>query len=292
MLIFLTSLVAGTALASSHSHHNVSLPSFINGLNLPWVNCGNDYGIDSYPESSFNDAFQRYCQSGANSARVWIHYDTNKVYKHYDSNGQFKPLSQNFLDDFGKMMRAAQRNKVQVFLTLFSFECVNYDPCHNMMLDNNKRDAYIRNGLRPLLDYVKKNGLQNTVTAVEMFNEPEWMIVGGSGVSRQIGKESVQNFVRACNQVITGAGFAATVGSASLKWTCNCGHWCEGDWWGNTGITFYTVHYYSWMAQGGNTYDPFHSRPSDWCLSGKPVLIGESPAWTDASTSGQLTVWD
>ena len=60
-----------------------------------------------------------------------------------------------------------------------------------MMLDNAKSDAYIRNGLRPLLDYVKKNGLQNTVTAVEMFNEPEWMIVGGSGVSRQIGKESV-----------------------------------------------------------------------------------------------------
>ena len=123
-----------------------------------------------------------------------------------------------------------------------------------------------------------------------MFNEPEWMIVGGSGVKRTTDKESVRQFVKKCNAEITIRGFKATIGSASLKWTCNCGHWCEGNWWGDTGISFYTVHYYSWMATGGNTYDPFNTKPSDWCLNDKGVLIGESPAWSDVSLKGQITV--
>jgi len=44
------------------------------------------------------------------------------------------------------------------------------------------------------------------------------------------------------------------------------------------------------MAKDGNNYDPFNTRPSDWCLTDKPVLIGESPAWTDISLKGQMTV--
>ena len=68
-----------------------------------------------------------------------------------------------------------------------------------------------------------------------MFNEPEWMIEGGSGVSRRIDLASVQRFTKACNDVITSNGFRATVGSASLKWSCTKGKWCEGDWWGNSG---------------------------------------------------------
>lgn len=76
----------------------------------------------------------------------------------------------------------------------------------------------------------------------------------------------MQNFVTQCNKEIRKAGFKATVGSASLKWSCTKGKWCEGDWWANTDISFRTVHYYSWMAQGGNEFDPFSSKPSDWGL--------------------------
>jgi hypothetical protein len=44
------------------------------------------------------------------------------------------------------------------------------------------------------------------------------------------------------------------------------------------------------MVQNQNTFDPFHSSPTDWCITDKPALIGESPAWTDASLKGQMTV--
>jgi hypothetical protein len=97
--------------------------------------------------------------------------------------------------------------------------------------------------------------------------------------------------VTQCNKEIRKAGFKATIGSASLKWSCTTGKWCEGDWWANTDISFRTVHYYSWMAQGGNEFDPFSSKPSDWGLPENQVLIGETPSWTDSSLKhGKITV--
>jgi len=93
------------------------------------------------------------------------------------------------------------------------------------------------------------------------------------------------------NKEITKAGIHATVGSAALKWSCTKGKWCEGDWWANTGITFRTVHFYSWMAKGGNEYDPFSTRPSDWGLPDGKVLIGESPNYWDYTVKhGKISV--
>lgn len=112
-------------------------------------------------------------------------------------------------------------------------------------------------------------------------------MIEGGGVSRRIDLSLVQRFTKQANTVIRNNGFKATVGSASLKWTCNSGHGCAGNWWGNTNIDFYTVHYYAWMATGGNTYDPFNSKPSDWGLpAGAKVLIGETPSTPDQSLRG------
>jgi len=80
--------------------------------------------------------------------------------------------------------------------------------------------------------------------------------------------------------VIKSKGFKTTVGSIGLKWSCSCGYGCVGNWWKDTNIDFYTVHFYSYMAEGGSKYDPFTTKPSDWCLD-KPALVGESPSWTD-----------
>jgi hypothetical protein len=116
------------------------------------------------------------------------------------------------------------------------------------------------------------------------------MITGSNGVQRITDLSSVQTFVWKLNQAVTSRGFLATVGSGGLKWTCKCGYWCEGNWWKDTGISFYTFHYYSWMVENQNIFDPFNLHPADWCFAHKPALIGESPAWTDASLKGQMTV--
>jgi len=75
-----------------------------------------------------------------------------------------------------------------------------------MMKDFGKSDSYINNGLIPLLNYINYHGLKDTIQAVEIFNEPEWMIEGGP-VRRTTDLGSVQTFVKKVNQAITSRGY-------------------------------------------------------------------------------------
>ncbi len=49
------------------------------------------------------------------------------------------------------MLSNARDKGLQIILTLFSFECVNFDNCLWMIKDLKKGDSYIQNGLSPLL---------------------------------------------------------------------------------------------------------------------------------------------
>jgi hypothetical protein len=54
-----------------------TVQGWINGLNMPWNHCGNDFGV-FFDWNVFNEAFSRYQSAGANTVRVWVHYDANK----------------------------------------------------------------------------------------------------------------------------------------------------------------------------------------------------------------------
>ena len=43
------------------------------------------------------------------------------------------------------------------------------------------------------------------------------------------------------------------------------------------------------MTKDSNHFDPFNTRPSDWCLTDKKVLIGESPGWSTEITKKDQT---
>lgn len=139
--------------------------------------------------------------------------------------------------------------------------------------------AYIENGLKPMLKYIKDQNLTDRIFAIEIFNEPEWMIEMMGFTKYRLNLADVQNFTRMCNQIIVAEGFKATIGSVSLKWSCTKGPGCVGDWWGNTNQSFRSIHYYDWMAIDGNAFDPYSSRPEDWGLEGGNVLISQVPSW-------------
>ena len=42
---------------------------------------------------------------------------------------------------------------------MFSFECVNNKNCREMIIEPNKTDVYIENGLTRFLDYLIENNL-------------------------------------------------------------------------------------------------------------------------------------
>ena len=67
---------------------NAAASSWTNGLNMPWGNCGNDWGV-AYDSKLFETSFKKYKASGADTVRYWIHFDGNKELKLYDKSGKF-----------------------------------------------------------------------------------------------------------------------------------------------------------------------------------------------------------
>ena len=88
------------------------------------------------------------------------------------------------------------------------------------MTDPVKKSAYMNNGLIPMLNLFKN--YRDQIFAIEMFNEPEWMIsgTGAKDVNRHMYLGNAQAFIKEANSHIRDAGFYATIGSACLKWSC------------------------------------------------------------------------
>ena len=97
---------------------------WMNGLNMPWNNCGNDFG-SNLDKTAFSNAFSKYRNDGANTVRVWIFFNGDKSLQLYDSSGHFKTLPNNFYDDLKYVLNLAYQNSLKIHFTLFSFECVN-----------------------------------------------------------------------------------------------------------------------------------------------------------------------
>lgn len=47
---------------------NAAASSWTNGLNMPWGNCGNDWGV-AYDSGLFEKSFRKYKDSGADTVR-------------------------------------------------------------------------------------------------------------------------------------------------------------------------------------------------------------------------------
>lgn len=90
------------------------------------------------------------------------------------------------MDDAKDNLELYKSKGLKAIFTMFSFECPNNDNCLGMMTGPARTDAYINNGLKPFLNLLKQ--YKDQVYAIEMFNEPEWMIEGGSGVNRKASK--------------------------------------------------------------------------------------------------------
>lgn len=252
---------------------------------MPWNQCGNDYGLGMFDSSAFQQRFSKYADDGSNFVRLFVHFDGCKQYQHWDEDGSFKPLGDDFLTDFVSMLEIAKSNNLQILPSLWSFECVDCDACRAMLQDSEKTYSYVKNGIGPLLSYVKLQGYTDQIYAWEIINEPEWTIEGGP-VSHTVSLSEMQEFMKTVVRGIRGEGALATIGSASLKWTCNQGNGCVGNWWKSSGINFYSVHYYDWMVSGNSNYDPYTFGPDYWGLD-KDVLIGEAPGESEVKVYNQ-----
>ncbi|MBR4690528.1 MAG: cellulase family glycosylhydrolase [Bacteroidales bacterium] len=255
---------------------------FFVGTNTPWDNW-NDFGGNFNPQF-WADEFAKLEKNGINSSRIWISCDAEGQ-PLVDVEGVTHPATQQFWDNLDYLMNLATKHKIYVIATISSFD--NLDETKpaskNWMALLNctqKLQQYCDTFLKPLVERYKDNPY---FFAIDICNEPEWM-----HEHKKYGKmewDFMQMFVGMCAAAIHSYNTQVfvTVGSASVKWSCDK---FEGNKWSDAilqdmtmnplaYLDFWQIHYYEWTNQFGN---PFHETPEHWGLDDKPCIIGETPA--------------
>lgn len=260
---------------------------WLNGINLPWINFGRDFGVDKTSGKKMAEAFIKFEAAGVNSVRIWIHCDGRASPLFEKPGGLVTGLPAGFLDDFEAMLDAAHRHGIKVMPALWSFDMVKEHKGEkspfsgvqqSLLLKDDHLDSYVEKALIPLL---KRCDAHPALYAWEICNEPEWMVQ-----DHGMPKEAVQRFhARIAAAIHQHGKKPVTTGSASIKWNSDTVPDGEGNWWSDEALQsvcrdkgahldFYQVHFYDWMIKYG--YDPYQYTPAELGLD-KPVMIGEAP---------------
>ncbi|MEM6804231.1 MAG: hypothetical protein AAF696_22695 [Bacteroidota bacterium] len=264
-------------------------PFYINGINIPWNNFGWDVGLHpgkgvGYDPFWFEEAFSRMESHGVNTARFWLHCD-GRATPEFDRDDFVSGLDAPFFDHLDDLVNRAANHRVKLIICLWSFELAEEIP--DFIRDVDKTQSYIDLVLTPML---QRYADRCNILAWEVMNEPEWTVKGlKRGHEGQLELAEIQRFVAQHLVAIhEHSSQMTTLGSASLKWNADLRASEEKDFlWSDQALQnvwddplayldFYQIHFFDWMKERGNNFDPF-LKPASWYHSDKPILIGETP---------------
>lgn len=258
---------------------------FINGINLAWIEFGND--MDNFNAGRFNQALGQVSKAGGNAVRWWIHVNGSHS-PQFNNSGYVSGLSSATIPTLKKALDMARKKNVGLILCLWSFDMLqnqgqNLDATKKLIEDKKYTQAYIQNALVPMVRAVKGHP---ALIAWEVCNEPEGMTTTFGWTYRRTQMRFVQQFVN----LIAGAihrqdpNALVTNGSWNLQVVGNvagCANFYTNEVLIKAGgdelgyLDFYQIHYYP--HQNDETTSPFHHPATYWNLD-KPILIGEFPA--------------
>jgi hypothetical protein len=296
-----TILLAGHAVAASPTNPGypneritISMGRFmvgsdriwINGANTPWHHW-NDLGGKFDPD--WWDAHLQLLHSrGINATRIWISC-SGELGIEIDENGHVSGATPAYWSDLGRLLDAAQRNRVYVLATLMSFDHFkNGNPkskrWRKWIGADDGIDSYIANFLHPLLE---RFGRAPHLWAIDLMNEPEWVFE--TAEDGKIPWERLQKyFARSASEIHRESGVLVTIGMAMPKYNSDVVRSAQGNKVGDAPLRaavndpgarldFYSTHYYDWCGPiWGNA---LHMSPKAYGLPvGKPAIIGEFPA--------------
>jgi hypothetical protein len=192
-----------------------------------------------------------------------------------DSVSQLTP---EFMDDFIRMVRAVSNAHMKLIPTLIDFGfCFDGDPTgrslvkcgrYELINDDAKRAQFLDLTLRALVDRVNREGLQSTIYAWELINEPEWCTnvlwplsssslpaswlllesIARTGWSNtrqpNVPLDKMKAFIREGCSIINGARFRSTVGFSAYDsprdLTGSVHGWNDAE----LGVTLHQCHFY------------------------------------------------
>ncbi|MDX2186009.1 MAG: CBM35 domain-containing protein [Opitutaceae bacterium] len=297
------------AAASFVSANPSTIPGvgYINGTNIAWRSFGSDFGGNGtlYNAAFWTETFNNLNAYKVNGARVWVHID-GRASPTFDSNGDVLGNPSTFVAEISDMLDKANAYGVKVQLCLWSFDMLkdyrayggpSAGVHHSLITNATYRANYISRSLVPLVNAIKN---KPALLAIELCNEPEWMVSENPdrNANAHLPLAQIRTFFREMRDAIKNAApnVRVTIGSASVKWSdsnaaSHSGDANVGDWWSGLGLDYRSVHYYSWMSGSGYNHDPFATghTPDYYGLEDLPTVIGEFGGKGNAPYNNGLT---
>lgn len=290
--VFVIALVLGIIIGSVLLDHNDTLPplptkpvnghfsnasEFVVGMNYPWFNYGNDFGINSWGHlgvsspvtaAAVDADFAEMAKQGIAVVR-WFLFTDGRAGLIFDGHGRVIGLDHRVFDDIDAAVAIAKKHNIQLLFVLLDFKFFEKKLFasgvqlggHADAISDTNRQSFLDNALKPLF---MRYANESTIVAWEVVNEPEWAInLSGFGADRQKVKlQLMQKFVGEVVEYIHQySRQLATLGSAKRSWL---------RFWTASKLDFYQFHYYPFME----LRNPINY-PADKLALDKPCILGE-----------------
>ena len=265
--------------------------SFATGINLAWIEFARDVGTGAPNIAEIKRQLSQVAAAGGTVARIWLHTD-GSLTPEYEGSRVLGPGAYT-IKDLTKILDVAATQKVQLMLTLWSFDMLRSDlkkkdagrvTANRLLLTDPKhmRD-YLDRALSPIIYAVRGHP---ALHSWDVINEPEGMTTaenwGNIEAADRVDLAAVQTFVNKIAGRIhhIAPSNLVTVGAVSMKYlnkNLTTGNIYSDDALVKAGkdpmgyLDFYQVHYY---AKKGKENSPFQNAASSFGFD-KPIYVGE-----------------
>lgn len=264
--------------------------TFLEGVNLPWFSCGNDFGGNAWhPEGGLaapgrideiRPVFEALKQEGITCLRWWLFADGRSGIRS-GATGRPTGLDDRVFADIDLGLELAAAHNIRIIPVCFDFLlCGPEEKSGNVQLGGRRswiRDpehwVALENGvLKPLF---QRYGSHPAILAWDLFNEPEWTALGMGGLKASLPprllRARLARMVRLAHRY---GDRPVTVGLASARGL----PLVRG-----IGLDFYQIHWY-------DRHDAFSplDRPVARLKLDRPLLLGEFPTRNSRLSRGQI----
>lgn len=320
--LILLPAVSGTLTVENTSFAWDGKPVFLSGVNLAWLDYGNDFGNNQTHGKfcTLREALQNTSGAGGHAERVWLHIEGDNTPQWSDDGFVVgTDAASSLIPEMQAYLREAAEVNVLVFFVLWNGAVLRNEKTKGLFSSASKLQSYINKVLTPMAAALAD---EPALGGWEIINEPEGsvaagvadedpcfdtMALKGTGAgwaqSTPIPMKQVLTFVATQAAAIHKAapGALVSVGSWSehsvsdelgLKdyYTTPCLHKAAG---GDTDARLDFQQMHSYPTAAGNHWNPtspFEHQAKTYGLT-KPLVVGEFPATGDGLSTVDMYRW-